>query len=351
MRCALGSHQACCMIATAPGPPPLPSLPSPSRRLQTRWCPWCSCPRCCAYTSSGSTSITCGAPRQPRRCPFPCQAWTWHHTWSRVVCLTCCLWLGQAAVVAQHRPPLPSGPCPSLPQPPRLPELVLWHPPGASLRSLPPFTTWCPSCSTLGPCMVRAGQGLPGALNLPSSLVCGEGPHPNCRAQPPFCDRRCCAVFEGEFPCLSPAPLCSTVGATAGHYIAFGKNRLSKQWLEFDDSQVTPRTPARIERQEAYILFYQRRFRPPPMPMLMSVDEVSIADSCPSLRLGFHRVHFFSLPSLTSSLVAVLNAPSPPVMPTLGGIAAPILLRVPVLVGEARAHVCARPLQRSGRDV
>ncbi len=62
----------------------------------------------------------------------------------------------------------------------------------------------------------------------------------------------------------------------AGHYIAYGKNRLSKQWLEFDDSTVTIRPPARIERQEAYVLFYQRRFRPPVMPLLTHVDEVRV---------------------------------------------------------------------------
>ena len=59
---------------------------------------------------------------------------------------------------------------------------------------------------------------------------------------------------------------------TGGHYIAFGKNRLSKQWLEFDDTQVYPRPAARIEKQEAYILFYQRRFKP--FTLTKPVDEV-----------------------------------------------------------------------------
>jgi len=49
-------------------------------------------------------------------------------------------------------------------------------------------------------------------------------------------------------------------GLGGGHYTAFGKNLLDKQWYHLDDSQVTPLTNTnQIKTSAAYVLFYKRR--------------------------------------------------------------------------------------------
>jgi len=44
-----------------------------------------------------------------------------------------------------------------------------------------------------------------------------------------------------------------------GHYVAYARNDVDGRWYEFDDTRVTPKTLAEIERVEAYLLFYRRR--------------------------------------------------------------------------------------------
>ena len=45
----------------------------------------------------------------------------------------------------------------------------------------------------------------------------------------------------------------------SGHYTAFAKNFVDKEWYEFDDSQVTIKTEQDCVTSGAYILFYKRR--------------------------------------------------------------------------------------------
>lgn len=48
-------------------------------------------------------------------------------------------------------------------------------------------------------------------------------------------------------------------GVGGGHYTAYGKNPLNKQWYSFNDSSCGPTTADRIVSSSAYNLFYRLR--------------------------------------------------------------------------------------------
>ena len=49
-------------------------------------------------------------------------------------------------------------------------------------------------------------------------------------------------------------------GLGGGHYTAFCKNFLNKQWFEFNDDRVSPVNDiAELQSADAYLLFYQRK--------------------------------------------------------------------------------------------
>jgi ubiquitin C-terminal hydrolase len=52
-------------------------------------------------------------------------------------------------------------------------------------------------------------------------------------------------------------------GMGGGHYTAYAKNLIDKQWYEFDDSRVSPvHNLDEMKGSEAYVLFYSRRQAP-----------------------------------------------------------------------------------------
>ena len=46
---------------------------------------------------------------------------------------------------------------------------------------------------------------------------------------------------------------------SGGHYTAFCKNSVNKQWYEFDDTKITPISEKSVVSKAAYLLFYSRR--------------------------------------------------------------------------------------------
>lgn len=44
-----------------------------------------------------------------------------------------------------------------------------------------------------------------------------------------------------------------------GHYIAYCRNDLDKNWYEFDDTLVTRVNAMEVMSKEAYVLFYQKK--------------------------------------------------------------------------------------------
>lgn len=53
-------------------------------------------------------------------------------------------------------------------------------------------------------------------------------------------------------------------GLGGGHYTAYAKNRETRQWHYFDDSNVTPASDENVVSKAAYVLFYQRREKADP---------------------------------------------------------------------------------------
>jgi ubiquitin carboxyl-terminal hydrolase 4/11/15 len=52
-------------------------------------------------------------------------------------------------------------------------------------------------------------------------------------------------------------------GLGGGHYTAYCKNAIEKQWYDFDDTRVSKTSAEATETTAAYVLFYQRRERTP----------------------------------------------------------------------------------------
>ena len=44
-----------------------------------------------------------------------------------------------------------------------------------------------------------------------------------------------------------------------GHYTAYAKNDVTKQWYTFDDSHVSPMSESNVCTSAAYVVFYKRR--------------------------------------------------------------------------------------------
>lgn len=51
-------------------------------------------------------------------------------------------------------------------------------------------------------------------------------------------------------------------GLGAGHYNAYAKNFINKNWYLFDDSSVNPVSEHNVMTKSAYVLFYQRQKAP-----------------------------------------------------------------------------------------
>lgn len=45
-----------------------------------------------------------------------------------------------------------------------------------------------------------------------------------------------------------------------GHYTAFAKNPIYKNWFEFDDSRVRKISSGEVQSNAAYVLFYKKRW-------------------------------------------------------------------------------------------
>mmetsp|Transcript_2965 Transcript_2965/g.6481 ORF Transcript_2965/g.6481 Transcript_2965/m.6481 type:complete len:470 (+) Transcript_2965:124-1533(+) len=61
--------------------------------------------------------------------------------------------------------------------------------------------------------------------------------------------------------------------ARSGHYIAFARHPSTDKWYEFDDEAVRPVPVQEVLRQQAYLLFYQKKSLPPPVPSGPEVEK------------------------------------------------------------------------------
>ncbi|RIA91954.1 hypothetical protein C1645_766206 [Glomus cerebriforme] len=89
-------------------------------------------------------------------------------------------------------------------------------------------------------------------------------------------------------------------GLGGGHYIAYVKNPIDKNWYEYDDTYVTRKSAADISRLEAYVLFYQKKSPEKDVEraeVLSKIDKDSTAEPSYFIsRLWFNRWHFMTTP-------------------------------------------------------
>ncbi|GBB85144.1 hypothetical protein RclHR1_01170028 [Rhizophagus clarus] len=85
-----------------------------------------------------------------------------------------------------------------------------------------------------------------------------------------------------------------------GHYIAYVKNPIDKNWYEYDDTYVTRKSEADISRLEAYVLFYHKKSSEKDRERTETLSKIngdSTTETCYFIsRLWFNRWQFMMTP-------------------------------------------------------